>query len=82
MSNELTALTSLPVSPVQRNLAKYANQTEYLKRLQLVTKGRYVAAAPLQKAPIAEVPSFTSLCLVLAITPVLSLFSYPIFASV
>jgi hypothetical protein len=42
MSNELATLTSLPVSAAATSLAKNANVTEYLQRVQLVTKGKYV----------------------------------------
>jgi hypothetical protein len=48
MSNELTtdlaSLTNLPVSvtAARTNLAKRATETEWLQRIQLVTKGKYV----------------------------------------
>ena len=42
MSNELATLTSLPVSAAPVNLAKYGGETEFLQRIQLVTKGKYV----------------------------------------
>lgn len=43
MSNELVSLTSLPMSPIATGaLAKYSASTEFLKRVQLVTKGKYV----------------------------------------
>lgn len=38
----LASLTSLPVSAAQTKLVKFGADTEWLKRLQLVTKGRYV----------------------------------------
>ena len=40
--NDLTTLTSLPSSPARANLAKYKGKPEYLRRIQLVTKGKYV----------------------------------------
>lgn len=42
MSNELAALTSLPVSAPKTDLTKYGGESEFLKRVQLVTKGKYV----------------------------------------
>ena len=42
MSNKLATLTSLPVSAAATSLAKSAGVTEYLSRVQLVTKGKYV----------------------------------------
>jgi hypothetical protein len=42
MSNELTAMNQLPVTAARRNLAKYATDTGWLPRIQLVTKGKFV----------------------------------------
>ena len=42
MSNELATLTTLPVSAPKTDLTKYGGETEFLKRVQLVTKGKYV----------------------------------------
>ena len=42
MSNELASLTSLPVSAALTSLRENKNTTEFLRRVQLVTKGKYV----------------------------------------
>ncbi len=40
--NALATLTTLPVSAPKTDLAKYGGTTEFLERVQLVTKGKYV----------------------------------------
>lgn len=42
MSNALATLTTLPVSAPKTNLASYGGDMEFLPRIQLVTKGKYV----------------------------------------
>lgn len=43
MGNELVNLTSLPMSPIaNKALAKYSENADFLKRIQLVTKGKFV----------------------------------------
>lgn len=48
MSNELATLTTLPVSAKPTNLARYGGDVEYLQRVQLVTKGKYVDKGKIQ----------------------------------
>ncbi|MCI0564799.1 MAG: hypothetical protein MN733_40550 [Nitrososphaera sp.] len=42
MSNALATLTSLPISAPKTDLSKYGGEMEFLPRIQLVTKGKYV----------------------------------------
>lgn len=40
--NALATLTTLPVSAPKTDLSKYGGEVEFLQRIQLVTKGKYV----------------------------------------
>lgn len=42
MSNALATLMTLPVSAPKTDLSKYGSEVEFLPRIQLVTKGKYV----------------------------------------
>lgn len=41
-NNALATLTTLPVSTTRTDLTKYGGEVEFLQRIQLVTKGKYV----------------------------------------
>lgn len=41
-TNALATLTTLPVSAPKTDLSKYGGEVEFLQRIQLVTKGKYV----------------------------------------
>lgn len=42
MSTDLAKMTSLPVSAAATSLAQYSGESEFLERIQLVTKGKFV----------------------------------------